>query len=178
MTLFLIKFEVKNESKNTVFNGKIEFFTKIDINWPKNDQKSTKNRWSKTGHNLTIKSWVVGSRRMLGEKCVMTEAPNLTTKSDQKWCHTQKLLKNHQNHKIIKMQKIRKSEKVSKTWKWKITKMLKMQKLKIIKKVSKFIKNVKNPFLGRKRKRRGSMRFGKNAPTRWLGKHVKWHLPL
>ena len=47
----------------------------------------------------------------------------------------------------------------------------------MIKKVSKMVKNRENPFLGRKRKRRGSMRFGKNAPTRWLGKRIKWHLP-
>ena len=54
----------------------------------------------------------------------------------------------------------------------------KIRKSKIIKKVSKIIKNGKTPFLGRKRKTRGSMRFVKNAPTRWLGKRIKWHLPL
>jgi len=78
---------------------------------------------------------------------------------------------NHQKQEKVKNSKSDKSEKI------KIIKKWQNQKMKNIKKVSKFIKNRENPFLGRKRKRRGSMRFGKNAPTRWLGKHVKWHLP-
>jgi len=39
----MIKFEVKNESKNTILNGKIDFFTTIDKKGSKNDQKSTQN---------------------------------------------------------------------------------------------------------------------------------------
>jgi len=38
-------------------------------------------------------------------------------------------------------------------------------------------KNVKTLFLGRKRKRRGSMRFYKNVRTRCLGFHIKWLYP-
>jgi len=76
-------------------------------------------------------------------------------------------IKNHQNWQKSTKCKITKTEKVTK---------LKTQKL--IKKVSKLVKKSKTSFLGRKRKRRGSMRFDKNAPTRWLGKHIKWHLPL
>jgi len=62
---------------------------------------------------------------------------------------------------------------VTKSSKLKNTKSDKIEKLKNDKKVPKIIKNDENPFLGRKRKRRGSMRNGKNAPTRWLGKRVK-----
>jgi len=38
----------------------------------------------KIGHNLTTKRGDSGSALMLGEKCVIIEAPNLDTKSDKK----------------------------------------------------------------------------------------------
>ena len=69
--------------------------------------------------------------------------------------------------------KMTKIKKVKKQQNQENTKSDKIRKSKIIKKCQKMVKNGENPFLGRKRKRRGSMRFGKNAPTRWLGKHVK-----
>ena len=44
--------------------------------------------------NLTTKKGDSGSALMLGEKCVITEAPNLDTKSDQNRCQQQKSDKN------------------------------------------------------------------------------------
>jgi len=58
-----------------------------------------------------------GSALMLGEKCVITEAPKTDTKSDKKWSTTRKSTKNDQkstNQEKCKNQKIRKSEKVTK----------------------------------------------------------------
>jgi len=49
----------------------------------KNDQKLINISHLKIGHNLTTKRGDSGSAGMLGEKCVMNQAPNLTTKSDQ-----------------------------------------------------------------------------------------------
>ena len=43
--------------------------------------------------NLTTKTGDSGSAGMLGEKCVITEAPNLTTRNDQKASQTQKMTK-------------------------------------------------------------------------------------
>jgi len=125
---------------------------------------------------LTIKSWVVGSRRILEEKCVMNQAPKMMSKNDQKQCHTQKLLKIHQNRENAENEKIYKTQKVTKSDKIKIIKNRKSDKIKItklIKKVSKMVKKSKTLFLGRKRKRRGSMRFYKNVRTRCLGFHIK-----
>ena len=54
---------------------------------------------------------------MLGEKCVMIEAPKTDTIIDQKQCQQQKITKNHQKStksKKSKNQKNRKSEKVTK----------------------------------------------------------------
>jgi len=65
--------------------------------------------------NLTTKRGDSGSALMLGEKCVIIEAPNLTTKSDQKSSQTWKMTKNDQNHQNIKSDKIKKTEKVIKT---------------------------------------------------------------
>jgi len=78
---------VKKVSKIAILNGKIEFFIKIDSNWPKSDQKS-----SKIDTYLEYKNEVKfdyqkgdsGSAGSLGQKCVMNQAPNLDTKSDQK----------------------------------------------------------------------------------------------
>ena len=51
----------------------------------KNDQKLITKSGVKLDHNLTIKMGDSGSAGSLGQKCVMTEAPNLVTKSDQKY---------------------------------------------------------------------------------------------
>jgi len=48
------------------------------------DQKSINICDMKMRSNLTTKRGDSGSAGMLGEKCVMIEAPNLTTKIDQK----------------------------------------------------------------------------------------------
>jgi len=62
--------------------------------------------------NLTTKRGDSGSAVMLGEKCVIIEAPKLDTKSDQNWCQQQKSVKNHQNQQNTKNRKINKTEKV------------------------------------------------------------------
>ena len=70
-----------------ILNGKIEFSTKIDIIDTKIDQKS-----SKIDQHFTLQNEVKfdyqkgdsGSAGLLERKCVMTEAPNLVTKNDQK----------------------------------------------------------------------------------------------
>ena len=83
------------------------------------DQKSINIYDTKLGHNLTIKMWDSGSAGMLGEKCVMIEAPKFNTKSDQNKCTTRKSDKkwqksrnaeNEKIDKIIKTQKVTKSE--------------------------------------------------------------------
>jgi len=97
----------------------------------KNDKKVTHIYDTKTGHNLTTKRGDSGSALMLGEKCVMTEAPNLVTKSDQKSTQQQKMMKNDQKstkHKNRKNRKIRKSEKATKSENAKSDKMLKSEK--------------------------------------------------
>jgi len=81
----LIKIDVKKEGKNVFLNGKIEFLVIFTIIDTKITQKSVKN-----DHKLVIKirsqfdyqKGDSGSALMLGEKCVIIEAPNLTTKSD------------------------------------------------------------------------------------------------
>jgi len=80
-------------SKLVILNGKIEFFIKIHLIATKNDQK-----WSKIDTHLEYKNRSQfdyqkgdsGSALMLGEKCVMTEAPKIDTIIDQKWCQQQK----------------------------------------------------------------------------------------
>ena len=49
----------------------------------KNDQKLTHIYTPKLGHNLTTKKGDSGSAGMLGEKCVIIEAPNFNTKRDK-----------------------------------------------------------------------------------------------
>jgi len=89
---------------------------------------------------LTTKRGDSGSAGMLGEKCVIIEAPNLTTKSDQNKSPTWKMTKNDQNSsksKNIKIDKNQKSSKVTKTRKCKSEKSDKMEIMKSVKKVSK-----------------------------------------
>jgi len=62
----------------------------------KNHQKLINISHSKMRSNLTTKRGDSGSAGMLGEKCVMTEAPNLDTKSDQNQSPTLKINKNDQ----------------------------------------------------------------------------------
>ena len=110
----------------------------------KNHSKLIKKQWLKMRSNLTIKRGDSGSAPLLEIKCVIIEAPNLTTKIDQKWWQTWKMTKNDQklqkweNDKIEKMQKViktqkpenqktRKSEK-QKVKKWKKSKMPKTRK--------------------------------------------------
>jgi len=54
----------------------------IDQKSLKNDQKFTPKSGVKLSHNLTTKMGDSGSAGMLGEKCVIIEAPNLVTKID------------------------------------------------------------------------------------------------
>jgi len=68
------------------------------------DQKVTKNHQKlinicdmKMRSNLTTKKGDSGSALMLGEKCVMIEAPNLDTRIDQNSSQTRKMTKNDQN---------------------------------------------------------------------------------
>ena len=63
--------------------AKSTFSTKssqLDKKMTKNDQKVSNIQSTKIGHNLTTKKGDSGSALMLGEKCVIIEAP----KSDQK----------------------------------------------------------------------------------------------
>jgi len=61
-------------------------FSSFSLKWAqkslKNDQNLTPKSGVKLGHNLTTKRGDSGSAGSLGQKCVMTEAPNLVTKSD------------------------------------------------------------------------------------------------
>jgi len=68
----------------------------IDKKTVKNDQKLINIYDTKLGHNLSTKRGDSGSAGILGEKCVMTEAPNLVTKSDTNSCQQQKMTKNDQ----------------------------------------------------------------------------------
>ena len=56
----------------------------IDQKMSKNDQKLINISHLKIGHNLTTKRGDSGSAGMLGEKCVILEAPKLVTKVDIK----------------------------------------------------------------------------------------------
>jgi len=59
--------------------------------------------------NLTTKRGDSGSAGMPEEKCVINQAPNLDTKSDQKTTQQQKINKNQQKsskHKNAKIDKI------------------------------------------------------------------------
>ena len=69
-----------------------------------------------------------GSAGMLGEKCVIIEAPNLVSKSDQKLSTTIKINKNDQKSTKHKNAKIKKSEKSKKVTKCKNTKTRKVRK--------------------------------------------------
>jgi len=60
----------------------------IDQKMTKNDEKSINIYTLKTGHNLTTKRGDSGSAGFLERKCVMIEAPNLTTINDQKLTQT------------------------------------------------------------------------------------------
>jgi len=73
--------------------------------------------------NLTIKRGDSGSALMLGEKCVITEAPNLDKKSDKNWSKSSKSEKWENQEKW-------KSDKNTKTVKSKIIKNDKMQNQK------------------------------------------------
>jgi len=92
--------------------------------------------------NLTTKRGDSGSAGLPEEKCVIIEAPKTDTKSDQKWCHQQKITKNHQKstkHKNSKIEKTRKSEKTQKQENWKSEKVIKLKSektQKIVKKVT------------------------------------------
>jgi len=82
---------------------------------------------------LTTKRGDSGSAGLLDEKCVIIEAPNLDTKSDQNLSPTWKMIKNQQKStkcKNRKNDKIRKSEKVTKSRKQKSDKMIKMENQK------------------------------------------------
>jgi len=90
----------------------------IDKKTVKNDQKLINIYDTKTGHNLTTKTGDSGSAGMLGEKCVMIEAPKLVTKIDTKLTQQQKMMKIDQKSvksKIIKNMKIIKTQKVTKS---------------------------------------------------------------
>jgi len=80
---------------------------------------------------LTTKRGDSGSAPFLEIKCVITEAPNLVTKSDKKHVNEQKINKNDQksrNAENEKIDKITKTQKVTKTEKRKSDKMIKMEK--------------------------------------------------
>ena len=70
------------------------FLTKLTQKVTKNHQKLTHFYTPKIGHNLTTKRGDSGSAGLLERKCVMIEAPNLVTKSDQNKCTTRKSDKN------------------------------------------------------------------------------------
>ena len=66
---------------------------------------------------MTTKRGDSGSAGLLGEKCVIIEAPKTDTKSDQKYVNTQKMIKNQQKstkQKNIKIEKIKKVTKIRK----------------------------------------------------------------
>jgi len=105
------------------------------------DQNMTSKCSVKIVSNLTTKMGDSGSAVMLGEKCVIIEAPNLVSKIDQNKCKTRKMIKkcqksrNQKNSKIKKMQKTQKSsksknQKSSKMTKSKSEKVKKHQKWK------------------------------------------------
>jgi len=76
----------KKHSKNTILNGKIDFFIKITHNWPKNDQKSVKNDQLLAPQNEVKFDYQKGDSGSAGlpeEKRVMIEAPKFNTKSDK-----------------------------------------------------------------------------------------------
>jgi len=66
---------------NRTFSSKL---SQIDKKSLKNDQKSINIYDTKMRSNLTTKRGDSGSAGTPGEKCVIIEAPNLTTKIDQK----------------------------------------------------------------------------------------------
>ena len=114
------KLETKMCQKTRFLMAKSTFsvkFTQLTWKTVKNDQKLTPFYTPKMRSNLTIKRGDSGSALMLGEKCVITEAPNLVTKNDTKWSRAIKSDKKWQktrkqkNRKIMKMQKVIKSTK-------------------------------------------------------------------
>jgi len=89
----------------------------IDKKMSKNDQKLINKSGVKMRSNLTTKMGDSGSAGSLGQKCVMIEAPNLTTINDQKSSQTRKMTKIDQNSSKSKNRKIKKSEKTQKVTK-------------------------------------------------------------
>ena len=85
---------------------------------------------TKLDHNLTTKRGDSGSAPFLEIKCVMIEAPNLTTKSDQKTTQTRKSDKNQQKITKHKNRKKWKTQKVTKCIKLKSSKMSKTENAK------------------------------------------------
>ena len=72
-----------------------------------------------------------GSAGILGEKCVIIEAPNLVSKNDQKLTQHQKLIKNRQKSTKQKNRKKRKTQKVKKSTKSENQKSSKTEKIKV-----------------------------------------------
>jgi len=126
----------KNDQKVCFLMWKSSFSSKslkLDKKITKNDEKVITIYTTKIGHNLTTKRGDSGSAGTPGEKCVITEAPNLDTKRDKNWSSTRKSDKNWQKYrkcKNIKIIKIRKTWKVTKPRKWKNTKSSKSEKWK------------------------------------------------
>ena len=104
------------------------FFIQLTQKWPKIDQKLTTNWGVKMRSNLTTKKGDSGSAGLLEIKCVIIEALNLDTKSDQIWCQQQKTTKNDQKSS---KQENAENEKNTKTWK--TTKIRKCKSEKITK---------------------------------------------
>jgi len=103
----------------------------IDKKMSKNDQKLINKSGVKMRSNLTTKRGDSGSAGLLGRKCVIMEAPNLTTINDQKWTQTRKMTKNDQKSRKSKNRKKWKSEKVTKTQKSENAKTQKSEKAKL-----------------------------------------------
>jgi len=91
--------------------------------------------------NLTTKKGDSGSAGLPGEKCVMIEAPNLTTKSDKNWSSTWKTTKKCQKSRKWKSDKIKKMKKVKKWQNAENQNHEKVIKLKSLKNDKKMIKN-------------------------------------
>jgi len=91
--------------------------------------------------NLTTKRGDSGSALMLGEKCVIIEAPNLDTKITQNRCQQQKMTKNDQNQQNTKSDKIKKMQKHKKHENVENENHQKVTKLKSTKNDQKSVKN-------------------------------------
>ena len=87
MTKIWSKLSQKSGQKTRFLMANHSFSLKLIIinkKMTKNDQKLTNICDMKMRWNLTTKRGDSGSAGSLGQKCVMTEAPNLDTKIDQK----------------------------------------------------------------------------------------------